>query len=193
MRLTLDYLHPLSDNLQVVLQVDVLSGATGEVGIKNSGWWGIGVQPETYNASFYMLPNEPRYLNKLTHIDVSLRSNEAGTTFSSTSIPTGPNISTFEYQQYAGLIENTQQAPDGNNSFFLTMDASEVAGQTFFFDLVSLFGETYKGRQNGLRKDLAQNLADLKPKFLRFPGGNNLEGFSTFRRWKWWQTVGPLT
>jgi alpha-N-arabinofuranosidase len=189
----LDYLHPLSDDLQVVLQVDVFQNATGQVGFSNTGWWGIGVQPETYNASFYMLPNEPRYKKNLTHIDVSLRSDITGTVFATSSIPVNPNVTTHDYTQYAGLIHNTQQAPNGNNSFFLTMDAREVAGQTFFFDLVSLFGETYKGRKNGLRKDLAQDLADLKPKFLRFPGGNNLEGYSQFRRWKWWKTIGPLT
>jgi alpha-N-arabinofuranosidase len=55
-----------------------------------------------------------------------------------------------------------------------------------------LFGENFKGRKNGLRKDIAEAFHDLKPKFLRFPGGNNLEGESIDTRWKWFETVGPL-
>jgi hypothetical protein len=41
----------------------------------------------------------------------------------------------------------------------------------FYFGLVSLFGETFKGRKNGLRKDIAEAFYDMQPKFLRFPGG----------------------
>jgi len=48
------------------------------------------------------------------------------------------------------------------------------------------------GRANGLRKDLAEALYDIKPKFLRCPGGNNIEGQSVSTRWKWWETLGPL-
>ena len=51
----------------------------------------------------------------------------------------------------------------------------------------------YKGRPSGLRKDLAEHLEAANFKFLRFPGGNNLEGYSIARRWKWWKTIGPLT
>ncbi len=59
-------------------------------------------------------------------------------------------------------------------------------------DMVSLMPEdTYKG--HGLRKDLAQALADLNPKFLRFPGGcvvhGGGDGFWNTYRWK--TTVGP--
>jgi hypothetical protein len=94
--------------------------------------------------------------------------------------------------QFNASIYNNVTAPNGNNSFALTMDASEVAGQTFYFALFSLFPETFKARENGLRKDLAQSLYDLNPKFLRCPGGNNLEGESTQTRWKWWEQIGPL-
>jgi alpha-N-arabinofuranosidase len=89
-------------------------------------------------------------------------------------------------------ISNSQLAPNINNTFAITMDASQVAGHTLYFGLISLFPETFKGRTNGLRKDLAQAFHDLKPKFLRFPGGNNLEGVSVQTRWKWWKTIGPL-
>jgi alpha-L-arabinofuranosidase len=102
------------------------------------------------------------------------------------------DIPTLDYVQLNATISNSQKAPNRNNTFTITMDASQVAGHTLYFGLISLFPETFKGRKNGLRKDLAQAFHDLKPKFLRFPGGNNLEGVSVQTRWKWWKTIGPL-
>ena len=58
--------------------------------------------------------------------------------------------------------------------------------------LVSLFPPTWNDRPNGLRPDLMQMLVDLKPKFLRFPGGNYLEGDTVETRFDWKQTLGPL-
>ncbi|MFH4967508.1 alpha-L-arabinofuranosidase C-terminal domain-containing protein [Gaetbulibacter sp. M240] len=60
-------------------------------------------------------------------------------------------------------------------------------------DMISLFPEdTWKGRKNGLRKDLVQLLADLNPGFLRFPGGCIVEGRTLARRYQWKKTVGPM-
>lgn len=72
------------------------------------------------------------------------------------------------------------------------MDGAAVAGQTFYFNLVSVFPETFKGYENGLRPDIANAFYDIQPKFMRFPGGNNIEGYSPQQRWKWWETIGPL-
>jgi alpha-N-arabinofuranosidase len=60
-------------------------------------------------------------------------------------------------------------------------------------DMVSLFPmDAWKGRKNGLRPDLAQLLADMKPGFLRFPGGCIVEGFDLSQRYQWKNTIGPL-
>jgi alpha-N-arabinofuranosidase len=60
-------------------------------------------------------------------------------------------------------------------------------------DMISLFPEdTWKGRENGLRKDLVQLLADLQPGFLRFPGGCIVEGRTLAKRYQWKKTVGPV-
>jgi alpha-N-arabinofuranosidase len=58
--------------------------------------------------------------------------------------------------------------------------------------LVSLFPPTWNNRANGLRKDLMQMLVDLNPKFLRFPGGNYLEGNTIETRFEWKKTLGPI-
>ena len=60
-------------------------------------------------------------------------------------------------------------------------------------DMISLFPvDTWKGRKNGLRKDLVQLLYDLKPGFLRFPGGCIVEGRTLAKRYQWKNTVGPV-
>ncbi len=58
-------------------------------------------------------------------------------------------------------------------------------------DMVSLFPEdTYKGRENGLRRDLAEKLEALEPKFLRFPGGCVIEGSNLGQAYNWKDSVG---
>ena len=60
-------------------------------------------------------------------------------------------------------------------------------------DMVSLFPEhTWKNRKNGLRADLVQKLADMKPGFLRFPGGCIVEGHELETRYQWKKTVGNV-
>ena len=60
-------------------------------------------------------------------------------------------------------------------------------------DLVSLFPqETFKGRKNGMRPDLAQILADLNPKFMRFPGGCVAHGDGLGNMYHWKETIGPM-
>lgn len=60
-------------------------------------------------------------------------------------------------------------------------------------DMISLFpNDTWKGRQNGLRRDIVQMIADLKPGFVRFPGGCIVEGRNLTNRYQWKTTVGPV-
>src|SRR5262249_52373216 len=61
-------------------------------------------------------------------------------------------------------------------------------------DLISLYPkETWKNRPNGLRADLVQLLSDMKPGFLRFPGGCIVEGRHLETRYQWKTTIGDLT
>ncbi|MBK8393166.1 MAG: carbohydrate binding domain-containing protein [Saprospiraceae bacterium] len=60
-------------------------------------------------------------------------------------------------------------------------------------DMISLYPTVnWKNRTNGLRKDLVQLLYDLKPGFLRFPGGCIVEGRTLAQRYQWKKTVGPI-
>ena len=91
----------------------------------------------------------------------------------------------------------TLTATDGNSStdacgkFYLK---PLTAGAAVAVDMVSLFPQdTFMGRKNGLRKDLAQTLADLKPQFVRFPGGCVAHGNSWEDDCYYWKdSVGSL-
>ncbi|MDE5793517.1 MAG: alpha-L-arabinofuranosidase, partial [Muribaculaceae bacterium] len=67
------------------------------------------------------------------------------------------------------------------------------AKSTVNLDMISLFPDkTFKGRKNGLREDLAQTLADLQPKFMRFPGGCVSHGNGIDNIYDWKGSIGPL-
>jgi alpha-N-arabinofuranosidase len=60
-------------------------------------------------------------------------------------------------------------------------------------DMISLFpSDTWKGRKGGMRADMIQLLADMKPGFVRFPGGCIVEGFDLNNRYQWKKTLGPI-
>jgi alpha-L-arabinofuranosidase len=79
-------------------------------------------------------------------------------------------------------------APSAKNHFVLYVERPG----TVWFSLVSLFPPTYKNRPNGNRPDIMEKLAAMRPKFLRFPGGNYLEGDHITERFEWKKTIGPL-
>ncbi len=64
---------------------------------------------------------------------------------------------------------------------------------TLALDMISLFPQkTFMGRKNGLRADLAQLIADIHPKFVRFPGGCVTHGDGLHNIYRWKNTIGPL-
>ncbi len=68
-----------------------------------------------------------------------------------------------------------------------------TADVPFDLDFVSLMPvNTFRGRENGLRRDIAQAIADLKPAFLRFPGGCIVEGRSYENMYRFRETLGPV-
>lgn len=74
-----------------------------------------------------------------------------------------------------------------------TLNVEVSAKSEVSLDMISLFPEkTFKGHKNGLREDLAQTLADLQPKFMRFPGGCVSHGNGIDNIYDWKGSVGPL-
>lgn len=83
----------------------------------------------------------------------------------------------------------TPSQSEGNATLRITFPA----GTEVDLDMISLFPQrTFHGRKNGLRADLAQTLADLKPRFVRFPGGCVAHGNGIDNMYDWKGSIGPL-
>jgi alpha-N-arabinofuranosidase len=96
-------------------------------------------------------------------------------------------------QSYSAAFKPSQTGSDGNNTFYFTFDGSKLAGQSVYFNVLSVFKQTYDNRYNGVREDLAHALLNMNTKYIRLPGGNNMEGNGSPYEWKWNETIGPLT
>lgn len=84
-------------------------------------------------------------------------------------------------------------ASSGENKHAFLEIVSEDNGE-FDIGFVSLFPKnTYKNRTNGLRKDIAEMIEALAPKFMRFPGGCIVEGRSFENMYNWKDTIGDIT
>jgi alpha-L-arabinofuranosidase len=181
--MTLDPSQPLNDELPVSLQVEVSKASKRHpAGIANDGYWGIPVQPGTrYHASFYAKA-APGFKGSVI---VSIQSDDGGTVYAKSEV----SRLTQDWKPYEVILETGKVKPTAKARYVLTLDRPGKV----WFDLVSLFPPTWGDQPNGFRKDLMQILVDLKPQFLRFPGGNYLEGDTIATRFDWKKTIGPLS
>ncbi len=148
----------------------------------NEGYWGIPVRPNaTYKASFYAKRSVFGPRGPLT---VSIESNDGKTVFAHADV----NDVDTEWKQYTVDLPIGDVPPSSTNRFVIS---TGTAGD-YWFTLVSLFPPTYNNRPNGNRVDLMQKLVDMKPSFLRFPGGNYVEGDTFEERFDWKNTIYPL-
>ncbi|KAJ7292664.1 glycoside hydrolase [Mycena rebaudengoi] len=165
------------------LEVKIPKVVSGPIGFENTGYWGIKVQEGwRYKGSFFA--KAATFSGAIT---VSLKSTR-GTVFASKSV-TGISRN---WKKFTFEFEPSVSAATDENVFNVVVDGKAAAGQTIHFGMFSLFPPTFRGRENGMRIDLAEALADTQPSVWRFPGGNNLEGTSFQTRWKWNETLGPL-
>jgi alpha-L-arabinofuranosidase len=182
-KMTLDPSTPLSDAIPTSIRVDVTQASPGhEAGIANEGYWGIPVRPRArYRASFFAKA-AGGFSGPVT---VSIQSDDGRTTYASGAVQ-GVTSSWKKYE--VTLAPESIATPTARARFTLTM----ARPGTVWFGLASLFPPTFKGQPNGFRPDLLQLLVDMKPKFLRFPGGNYLEGDQIADRFDWKKTLGAL-
>ena len=156
--------------------------------LRNSGFGGINiVRGENYRVSLWVRADGNDFSGSIT---VRLVDPASGSSFGVLRI-NGPFTS--QWRKCEGVIRPTTSFPGGA----LQIQAS--AATTLVFDMVSLFPPTFKDRENGMRRDLAQMLADLHPSFMRFPGGCYVEGRTGWApdpnnntRWEWKKTIGPI-
>jgi alpha-N-arabinofuranosidase len=172
--MALDPTTPLNEAIATSLKV---TASAAGCGVANEGFWGIPVRPDTtYHASFYAKGSG----GPLT---VSLEANSGAVhAHALTAKLTG------EWKKYEVKLVTGKDPASVQNQ--LTIRAGGAG--TFWLGNVSLFPPTYANRANGNRPDLMQLLADMKPQFLRFPGGDYLEGFTVASRFDWKKTLGDV-
>ena len=165
--------------LPVSLQLSAPTAAAKDApGIENEGFWGIPVRPNTkYVGSFYAKTDSAG------PISISIVNDQSGKVLASTQTPISG-----DWKKYGFTLTSGADPVSANNRLRL---ASGKPG-TVWFSLISLFPPTYHDRVNGFRPDLMQKMAAMHPAFLRFPGGNYLEGDHINERFEWKKTVGPL-
>lgn len=180
--MVLDTNNPLNEFLNVSLKLDASSAsATSPAGVANGGYWGIPVKPQTtYRLSFFAKA-AAGFTGPVT---VSVESADGKTTFASAEI----SGLTAEWKKFETKLKTENVPASKENVFKLT---TKTPGMLWLQN-VSLFPPTYKGCENGNRADIMEWLAAMKPKFLRFPGGNYLEGNAFNQRFNWKETIGPV-
>ncbi|HEX4055514.1 MAG TPA: alpha-L-arabinofuranosidase C-terminal domain-containing protein [Tepidisphaeraceae bacterium] len=182
--IALDENNPIASTvLTRCLRLDITSIAPGQqAGIANDGYWGIPVRPHTqYRASFFAKAGSG-FSGPLT---AEIQNSDGTTVYASASVPA---IDT-QWKKYELTLTTPNELPPVTGRFVIL-----AQGQgSVWFNLVSLFPPTFANRPNGNRIDLMQLLADLHPAFLRFPGGNYLEGNTIDERFAWKKTIGDLS
>ncbi|KAF8129383.1 glycoside hydrolase superfamily, partial [Mycena galopus ATCC 62051] len=181
--------NPVSPALPNSLALTVPAGTTETVRLVNSGYGGIFlVSGEVYTVSFFHRTLSPLFPNSSSTFTISFPLSDAPTDSSTQTSETF----TFSEEWQQTNFSYQMSEPSGNTTFHLTVPPDMIAGQTMEFTMFTVFPPTFKGRTNGMRLDISNALMQMKPTFLRFPGGNNLEGDSTATRWQWKNTIGPL-
>jgi alpha-N-arabinofuranosidase len=149
-------------------------------GMQNDGYWGMAVRPNSvYTGSFYAKTDGAG-----TPVTASLVNDQTGLSAASARI-TGL---TGDWKEFTFTLKTGQVAATANNHLELTV----TSPATVWFELVSLFPPTFHDRPQGNRIDIMEKLSALHPAFLRFPGGNYLEGDHIPERFDWKKTIGPL-
>ncbi len=157
--------------------------AANAYGLRNRGWWGVPLRANTtYTGSVYAKGDAA---GMTAGLKVSLIANQTGKVLASAKVA---GLSA-DWKQYSFTMKTgTDVAASADNQIVVSV---EHPG-TVWLQLLSVFPPTYKNRANGNRVDLMEIMAAMHPQFLRFPGGNYLEGDHINERFDWKKTIGPL-
>lgn len=153
-------------------------------GLDNKGFFGIGVRKgEEYRFSVWARLPQGGSNEKIRVELVDTKSMGERQAFASQEL----TIDSKEWKKYQVILKPGATNPKATLRIFLASNG------TVDLEHISLFPvDTWKGHENGLRKDLAQALADIHPGVFRFPGGCIVEGTDLETRYDWKKSVGPV-
>lgn len=162
------------------LRVTMHNNKKSTLGLNNEGFRGMGIQsglPYDFSIT-YRRPAGAATL----HLELV---NAQGKSIGEASVPLDASGDGWKKQK-ASLTATATELKGSLNIWF------EGDG-TLDMDMISLFPtNTWKNRPGGMRADMIQMLADMKPGFIRFPGGCIVEGFDLSQRYQWKKTIGPI-
>lgn len=162
------------------IRVNSHNNAKGEQGITNEGFRGMGIKKGVgYDFSVMYRQQKPGVKINVELVDSN------GQVLGSTSLT--PANTGKEWKKQS--VNFTATATEPKAKLNLWFEGTGVID----LDMISLFPkDTWKNRPGGMRADMIQKLADLKPGFIRFPGGCIVEGRDLATRYQWKKTIGPL-
>jgi len=150
------------------------------LGLVNEGFRGMGIK-KGLRYDFSVMYRQPAAGIKM-HIELINDKNEI---IGSASI--SPSSAGNDWKKEAVSFNATTTEPKAKMNIWLEGNG------VIDLDMISLFPEdTWKKRPGGMRADMVQMLADLKPGFIRFPGGCIVEGHELETRYQWKKTIGPI-
>lgn len=174
-----DPLHEATPN---AMRIDITGNeGDGVVKLINTGYWGMAVEKGAkYKLRFYVSSSE-----SIQGCEAYLVNSDGDKIGSATFALDGNGA----WQECTAVITAEETV---NDAQFVLQFGGEGR---LYVDYVSLFPEaTFNNRENGMRPDIAKVLQDLKPSFMRWPGGCIVEGIMLENRVKWKETLGdPMT
>ena len=158
-------------------------------GLQNEGFFGIGLnEGAEYRFTVWArVPDgKPQYL-WIQFVDQNTMDEHQE--FTNTDI----KVDSREWKKYTAIIKSPRTMARAQLRLFLCDERRRSGSGTMDVEHVSLFPvDTYRGHENGMRKDVAQALEDLHPGVFRFPGGCIVEGTTLELRYQWKNSVGPV-
>ncbi|KAJ4865894.1 Alpha-L-arabinofuranosidase 1 [Raphanus sativus] len=167
---------------KIALRMDVICDSngcpSGGVGVYNPGYWGMNIEEgKKYKVAFYVRSTGD------IDLSVSLTSSNGSMTLASEKIiASASDVSKWTKKEV--LLE--AQGKDHGARLQLT---TTKKGSIWIDQVSAMPVDTYKG--HGFRNDLYQMMVDMKPRFIRFPGGCFVEGEWLSNAFRWKETVGP--
>lgn len=172
-----------SSGLTSSLRLNVQSADDNDrAGVANEGYWGVPARPNTtYTATLYARAAADFH----GPLELTIESKDGGTVLAKAEV-TG--VGTQWKKFTAKLATGAGVQPSKDNRFVVSVNSPG----TVWLGYVSLFPPTYDNQPNGFRADIMELMAAMHPTFLRFPGGNYLEGNTIAERFDWKKTIGPV-
>lgn len=164
------------------VRLDDPGHAHKRTGLQNEGFFGIGIEEgKEYRFSVWArVPGEASEIRvQLIHYS-SMGEHQA-------LVSEALVVDSKEWKKYQLVFKSPETQPKAMLRIFLE------SGNSIDLEHISLFPvDTWNGHENGLRKDLAQALYDIRPGVFRFPGGCIVEGTDLATRYDWKKSVGPV-